>query len=390
MAEEKKEKKDNSGEEEEHECPECPPKGAPAWMATFADMATLLMAFFVLILSFAEFNVPKFKQISGSMKNAFGIQRIIPTVEQPKGTTILSLNFSPNPTPAVTDNNQQQTTETDQKEVELKTKDNDATKDEGETEDAKELAENIKDAVSKGDADVQIEAVGDKVVVNFNPMETDQKEMQEAVKAIESVKAASGKSETEILFGGVEKQLAQLSTASNKQGKGEADSDQGNNDGSSTETAKEEERKAKIAEDKFKVALKEEMGEGLINIDRQEDKVIITVGSGGAFKSGSADLTAKAKKIMAKIAEVNKKGRSEILVSGHTDNKPLTFGSIYRDNWDLAAARSSSVVQELSSTGKLKPDRMKAISYGETKPLADNNDPKGREKNRRIEIEINY
>ena len=390
MAEEKKEKKDNSGEEEEHECPECPPKGAPAWMATFADMATLLMAFFVLILSFAEFNVPKFKQISGSMKNAFGIQRIIPTVEQPKGTTILSLNFSPNPTPAVTDNNQQQTTETDQKEVELKTKDNDATKDEGETEDAKELAENIKDAVSKGDADVQIEAVGDKVVVNFNPMETDQKEMQEAVKAIESVKAASGKSETEILFGGVEKQLAQLSTASNKQGKGEADSDKGNNDGSSTETAKEEERKAKIAEDKFKVALKEEMGEGLINIDRQEDKVIITVGSGGAFKSGSADLTAKAKKIMAKIAEVNKKGRSEILVSGHTDNKPLTFGSIYRDNWDLAAARSSSVVQELSSTGKLKPDRMKAISYGETKPLADNKDPKGREKNRRIEIEINY
>ena len=50
-------------EEEEEECPKCPPVGAPAWMATFADMATLLMAFFVLILSFAEFNVPKFKQI---------------------------------------------------------------------------------------------------------------------------------------------------------------------------------------------------------------------------------------------------------------------------------------------------------------------------------------
>ena len=390
MAEEKKEKKDNSSEEEEHECPECPPKGAPAWMATFADMATLLMAFFVLILSFAEFNVPKFKQISGSMKNAFGIQRVIPTVEQPKGTTILSLNFSPNPTPAVTDNNKQQTTETDQPKVELKTKDNDATKNEGETEDAKELAENIKEAVSKGDADIQIETSGDKVIVNFNPMETDEKEMQEAVKAIESVKAASGKSETEILFGGVEKQLAQLTTASNQKGKKDAEANDGENQGTSEDTSKEEEQKAKIAEDKFKVALKEEMGEGLINIDRQEDKVIITVGSGGAFKSGSAELTSKAKTIMAKIAEVNKKGRSEILVSGHTDNKPLTFGSIYRDNWDLAAARSSSVVQELSSSGKLKPDRMKAISYGETKPLASNKDSKGREKNRRIEIEINY
>ncbi len=390
MAEEKKEKKDNTTEEEEHECDECPPKGAPAWMATFADMATLLMAFFVLILSFAEFNVPKFKQISGSMKNAFGIQRVIPTVEQPKGTTVLSLNFSPNPTPSVTDNNKQQTTETDQPEVELKTKDNDSTKDDGDTESARELAENIKDAVSQGDVDIQVETVGDKVVVNFNPTETDKKEMQEAVQAIEAIKAAQGKSETEVLFGGVEKQLAQLSTASNKKGMGEASSDDGNDLGSSPDTSKEEERKAKLAEDKFKVALKEEMGEGLINIDRQDDKVIITVGSGGAFKSGSADLTSKAKKIMAKIAEVNEKGRSEILVSGHTDDKPLTFGSIYRDNWDLAAARSSSVVQELAGSGKLKPDRMKAISYGETKPLASNDDPKGREKNRRIEIEINY
>ena len=114
MAEEKTENQQISNEEDEHECPECPPKGAPAWMATFADMATLLMAFFVLILSFAEFNVPKFKQISGSMKNAFGIQRVIPVVEPPKGTTILSLNFSPNPTPAVQENLKQQTTETDQ------------------------------------------------------------------------------------------------------------------------------------------------------------------------------------------------------------------------------------------------------------------------------------
>ena len=89
-------------EEEEEECPKCPPVGAPAWMATFADMATLLMAFFVLILSFAEFNVPKFKQISGSLRNAFGVQKIVPIVEQPKGTTVLSLNFSPSPAKSVT------------------------------------------------------------------------------------------------------------------------------------------------------------------------------------------------------------------------------------------------------------------------------------------------
>ena len=392
MAEEAKEKKKPSTEEEEHECDECPPKGAPAWMATFADMATLLMAFFVLILSFAEFNVPKFKQISGSMKNAFGIQRVVPVVEQPKGTTVLSLSFSPNPTPSVQENLKQQTTETDQPKVELKTKDQDRTKDDGENEDAKELAENIKEAISKGD--VEVEVLGEKVIVNFTPSEADEKELpqllQETLNAVQAAKAASGKSETDVLIGGTDKQLAMLATASSVQGKQDAESSEGNDSGESPDVSKQEEKKAEIAEDKFKVALKEEIGQGLIDIERNEDKVIITVGSGGAFKSGSADLTSKAKKIMAKIAEVNEKGRSEILVSGHTDNKPLTFGSIYRDNWDLAAARSSSVVQELASTGKLKPERMKAISYGETQPVASNDDTKGREKNRRIEIEINY
>ena len=394
MAEEKTENQQTSNEEEEHECPECPPKGAPAWMATFADMATLLMAFFVLILSFAEFNVPKFKQISGSMKNAFGIQRVIPVVEPPKGTTILSLNFSPNPTPAVQDNLKQQTTETDQPKVELQTKQEDNTKDDGETEDAKELAKNIQEAIVRGD--ITVEALGSKVVVNFTPTEADEKELpqllQETLNAVESVKAASGKSESEILIGGLEKQLADLATASSQKGKNEAEGEDGESVGQSeqSQSAKEEAKKAELAEDKLKIALKQEIGEGLVNVDREDDKVIITVGSAGAFKSGSAELTKKAREIMSKIAEQNKKGRSEILVMGHTDNVPLTFGSNYRDNWELAAARSASVVQQLSRNDTLDPKRMKAISYGETRPVESNDTSQGRAKNRRIEIEINY
>ena len=394
MAEEKTENQQTSNEEEEHECPECPPKGAPAWMATFADMATLLMAFFVLILSFAEFNVPKFKQISGSMKNAFGIQRVIPVVEPPKGTTILSLNFSPNPTPAVQDNLKQQTTETDQPKVELQTKQEDNTKDDGETEDAKELAKNIQEAIARGD--ITVEALGSKVVVNFTPTEADEKELpqllQETLNAVESVKAASGKSESEILIGGLEKQLADLATASSQKGKNDAEGEDGESVGQSeqSQSAKEEAKKAELAEDKLKIALKQEIGEGLVNVDREDDKVIITVGSAGAFKSGSAELTNKAREIMSKIAEQNKKGRSEILFMGHTDNVPLTFGSNYRDNWDLAAARSASVVQQLSRNDTLDPKRMKAISYGETRPVESNDTSQGRAKNRRIEIEINY
>ena len=122
----------------------------------------------------------------------------------------MSLNFSPNPTPAVQDNLKQQTTETDQPKVELQTKNDDASKDDAENEDAKELAKNIQEAIAKGD--IQVEALGEKVVVNFTPSETDEKELpnllQETLNAIESVKAASGKSETDVLLGGLEKQLA--------------------------------------------------------------------------------------------------------------------------------------------------------------------------------------
>ena len=77
-------------------------------------------------------------------------------------------------------------------------------------------------------------------------METDVKEMQEAVKAIESVKAASGKSETEILFGGVEQQLAKLTMASNQKGKRESDSNEGENEGSSTDTSRKRREKQKL------------------------------------------------------------------------------------------------------------------------------------------------
>ena len=93
---------------------------------------------------------------------------------------------------------------------------------------------------------------------------------------------------------------------------------------------------------------------------------------------------------MGKIAKVSEKGTGQINVSGHTDNVPLIFGGQFRDNWDLAAARASSVVQELSKSGTIPSDKMRAISFGETRPIEQNDSEKGREKNRRIEIEIKY
>jgi chemotaxis protein MotB len=80
----------------------CPPPGLPAWMGTFADLMSLLMCFFVLLLSFSEMDVLKFKQIAGSMKFAFGVQNKIEVKDIPKGTSIIALEFrpgKPEPTP---------------------------------------------------------------------------------------------------------------------------------------------------------------------------------------------------------------------------------------------------------------------------------------------------
>ena len=375
-------------EQEEEDCPKCPPVGAPAWMATFADMATLLMAFFVLILSFAEFNVPKFKQISGSLKNAFGVQRVVPIVEQPKGTTVLSLNFSPSPSPSVTQDMTQQTPDITKPDLEVKQREKD--QDGGESQAAEDVVKALEDAIARGD--IEVEVLGENVVVNFTPTEATDEELpnllQQTLAAIEKAKQAAGKSDQDILFGGLEQQLAQLAAAaSDALDSSAAKSEEAK---AEAEEQKQANERAEIAEDELKVALRQEIGQGLVAVDRQEDKVIITVGAGGAFPSGSAELTASARTIMEEIAGVNQGGKGAITVSGHTDNVPLIFGSQFRDNWDLAAARAASVVQALEDTGKVPAGRMQAVSFGESKPVETNETARGRATNRRIEIEINY
>ncbi len=89
-----------SDEDDEEKC-ECP-AGLPAWMATFADLMSLLMCFFVLLLSFSEMDAMKFKRLAGSMAQAFGVPNKLNVVDVPKGTSIIAQEFSPSipePTP---------------------------------------------------------------------------------------------------------------------------------------------------------------------------------------------------------------------------------------------------------------------------------------------------
>ena len=83
--------------------------GAPAWVLTFADLMSLLLAFFVLLFSFSEMDKQKFKELSGSMRDAFGVQREVPAFKPPIGTSIIARDFSPGrPTPTIENQVRQQ------------------------------------------------------------------------------------------------------------------------------------------------------------------------------------------------------------------------------------------------------------------------------------------
>ena len=390
-------------EQDEQECPKCPPAGAPAWMATFADMATLLMAFFVLILSFAEFNVPKFKQISGSLKEAFGVQKVVPVVEQPKGTTVIALEFSPKPSPSISETLRQDTTELQQPNLVIPEQDDiapDGSEDDKDKDsdfegaggegaeqlDATELAKQLKKAIDTGE--VTVETLGENVVINFPEEKTSDEQIQtmvaEALEALNEAREKSGSMESEVLFGGIEQQLERLASTVDSDDLNDGDG-QG---GSSAEQAEKVQNASRTTEE-LTVALREQIDQGLVAVEQREDSVFITVGSGGAFPSGTADLTEEARRILDRIALASMSPEGEITVTGHTDDVPISNAQ-FRDNWDLAAGRAASVVQAIQQTGLIDGDRLSAISKGEMAPIGDNSTAAGREENRRIEIEITY
>ncbi|WP_070962772.1 flagellar motor protein MotB [Vibrio sonorensis] len=105
--------------DDDNKC-KCPPPGLPAWMGTFADLMALLMCFFVLLLSFSEMDVLKFKQIAGSMKFAFGVQNRLEVKDIPKGTSIIAQEFRPGrPEPTPIDVIMQQTIDITQQTLEF-------------------------------------------------------------------------------------------------------------------------------------------------------------------------------------------------------------------------------------------------------------------------------
>ena len=276
---------------EECDCPPCK-EGLPPWLATFADMMALLMCFFVLLLSFAEMDVLKFKQVAGALKLAFGVQRIVKATEIPKGTSVIAKQYSPG-----------KPTEVTPLEI-MREKTTDDTK------------TNLEVFTGHGQAGADIS--------------------EAEAEAIAKAKA---------------------------------------------------EREARDQAEELKDELAEAIGEGLLEIEAYNDRVLIRIRERGSFGSGKSELKQEFLPILLLIAEVLNSRDGHFIIAGHSDDIPIKTRQ-FRSNWDLSAARAASVVHYLIAEGNIDPERMEIRALSDNEPIVPNDSWENRAQNRRVEISV--
>ncbi len=124
-----------------------------------------------------------------------------------------------------------------------------------------------------------------------------------------------------------------------------------------------------------------------IEINVEKGVVYISIADKLLFKSGSYNVTERAKEILAKVAKVvNDKPDFECMVEGHTDNVPYISNGVLLDNWDLSVKRSTSIIRVLTNDLKVNPAQLVAAGRSSFVPLVENNTAENRARNRRTRI----
>ena len=125
-----------------------------------------------------------------------------------------------------------------------------------------------------------------------------------------------------------------------------------------------------------------------IEINVEKGVVFISISDKLLFNSGSYYVSDRAKEVLGKVAQVVlDKPEIEFMVEGHTDNVPIQ-NDVLQDNWDLSVKRATSVVRVLQNDFNVPPERMTAAGRSYYIPVADNETPEGKAKNRRTRIVV--
>lgn len=255
-------------------------EGAPTWIVTFADLMSLLLTFFVLLLSFSVMEIDKFKKIAGAMSDAFGLQ----SMDRKSG--IIELDGSP-------------------------------------------------------------AAGASKHVV---PIPIPEMEVTDQV-APDDGKIEEGKEDPVAV---VPDRAAQ---------------------------------KAKQTFNAIQTVMAHEIASDVMAIIRAGNVTVVRFPDRVSFPSGSGTFKDDFLPILDKFLRVLEESEGDILISGHTDDIPISTDQ-YRSNWDLSASRAISVAHYILQYTSIEPSRITVQGFADSRPLVANTDPESRSKNRRVEITI--
>lgn len=134
--------------------------------------------------------------------------------------------------------------------------------------------------------------------------------------------------------------------------------------------------------------MEEEIRRGQITISELKGKLTLNMVDAILFDTGKAEIKPEGIAVLDRIVSILRDEREKaIRIEGHTDNVPITgiLAKTYPSNWELSAARAIHVTRYLQEHG-IPPDILSAVAYGEYQPVAENDTPEGKAKNRRIEI----
>lgn len=303
---------------------------SPPWIITFADMITLLLAFFVLLLSYSDLNVTRFRDVSGSLQEALGTQDAVQSVVPPAAQSQLAPN-------------------------------------EGKA--AAPLPEQLAKDLGILQKLLAKDLVGHKLELR---VENDRLLLQ-----LPSQRNGSGSGsgllsqETIDLFGRIADAQSEVETVIDvREGREVASK--------ANDTARQFQQ--------LRTLLSKEIAQGQAQVERDGERIVIRLVVQGSFYSGSAELSPDFSPLLLKIGRSIASLRGRVTIEGHTDSVPVSRNDRFRSNWDLSGSRAAAVADYLTDHGGVARERIAVRGLADTKPLASNETREGRAKNRRIEV----
>lgn len=350
------------------ECPPCP-QVAPLYLGTFSDMAILLMAFFVILISIAIVTPEKYRILEESMSSTFGVQREVPLFQEATAENVIMEQFrSAQVDPQVFDIIQEERTDEPQPDSAPDISQGRST----ETTNTLEIVEQrLSKEIAEGKVETRIE--NNRVVVELIDIGAGAGESEDAAKS-------QGRLDRDLL-----EVFLQVATAQS-QTSGLIEVLDGTQATSPESEARQEADTVAEAYREVLVSLADETRAGLVEVRREEETVIITIPSDESFSSGSASFRPSFIELLNQLGDTLLPLEGITRIEGHTDNQPIGFGGRFEDNWDLSSARAAAVTEFFLDELYLRPGDIYMSAFADTVPVASNETPTGRARNRRIEV----